>query len=122
MKVLVCDDEDVLRVLLRVTLESHGHSVVEARDGEESLQRARCERPDVIILDMMMPGPSGLDVVAELRCDPDLATTPVVMLSARTQADDREAAARAGADRFLAKPFSPLELVRVVDELLASSR
>ena len=69
---------------------------------------------------MMMPGRSGLDVLAELRRDPVLVTTPVLMLSARTQAGDREAAARAGADRFLAKPFSPSELASIVDELLES--
>ena len=69
---------------------------------------------------MMMPDRSGLDVLAELRRDPDLATTPVLMLSARTQTGDREAAAHAGADRFLAKPFSPSELDSIVDELLGS--
>lgn len=71
---------------------------------------------------MMMPGRSGLDVLAELRRDPELATTPVLMLSARTQAADREAAARAGADRFLTKPFSPLELSAIVGELLEGRR
>lgn len=115
--VLVCDDEEVLRVLIAAAL-GNDYELVEARDGDEVLARARAERPDLIILDMMMPGRSGLDVLPELRSDPDLGPTPVVMLTARTQAADREAAAVAGADRFLAKPFSPLELSRVVAELL----
>lgn len=115
--ILVCDDEEVLRTLIGAAL-SDGYALVEARDGDEALERARTERPDLIILDMMMPGRSGLDVLPELRSDPDVGATPVVMLTARTQAADREAAAAAGADRFLAKPFSPLELSRLVAELL----
>lgn len=115
--ILVCDDEEVLRTLIGAAL-SDGYALVEARSGDEVLERARRERPDLIILDMMMPGRSGLDVLPELRSDPDVGATPVVMLTARTQAADREAAAAAGADRFLAKPFSPLELSRLVAELL----
>jgi CheY-like chemotaxis protein len=115
--VLLCDDESVLRALIRAALGGE-YELVEARNGDEALQRARADRPDLIILDMMMPGRSGLDVLPELRADPDLGPTPIVMLTARTQKTDREAAAAAGADRFLAKPFSPLELSRVVAELL----
>lgn len=114
---LLCDDEDVLRALIRAALGGE-YELVEARDGDEALERARADRPDLIILDMMMPGRSGLDVLPELRADAELGPTPVVMLTARTQAADREAAAAAGADRFLAKPFSPLELSRLVAELL----
>lgn len=121
-RVLVCDDEEVLRALIRATLDGGVHEVVEARNGDEALEQARRVRPDLIVLDMMMPGRSGLDVLAEIRNDPALAGTPVLMLTARTQATDREAAARAGADRFLPKPFSPLELLGVVDELLGGKR
>jgi CheY-like chemotaxis protein len=115
-KLLVCDDEDVLRSLIRATLS--GYTVIEARDGDEALEQARQLHPDLILLDMMMPGRSGLDVLAELRRDPALARTPVVMLTARTQVADREAAEAAGADRYLGKPFSPLQLISVVEELL----
>ncbi len=116
--VLICDDEDVLRALVRATLDGDGYQLVEARDGDESLELAKRLRPDLILLDMMMPGRSGLEILGELRDDPVFRTTPVLMLTARTQSSDREAAARLGADRFLAKPFSPRELVSVVDELL----
>jgi CheY-like chemotaxis protein len=116
--VLVCDDEPVLRGLIRATLDADGHSLVEAEDGEQALQLARSVRPDIILLDLMMPGRTGIEVLEELRRDPQLGTTPVVMLTARAQAADRDAAERAGADGFLPKPFSPRELVRVVEELL----
>jgi DNA-binding response OmpR family regulator len=115
--VLVCDDEAVLRALVRASLEP-AYEIVEAEDGCEVLGLALDRRPDLIVLDMMMPGKSGLDVLAELRADAALAQTPVVMLTARVQAVDRVAAAEAGADRYVAKPFSPSELAAVVGELI----
>ena len=116
--VLLCDDEEVLRSLVRATLDDDGYSILEARDGDESLELARSVRPDLIVLDMMMPGRSGLDVLQELRKDPELENTPVVMLTARARQSDRDAAVAAGADRYLSKPFSPLELISVVEDLL----
>jgi two-component system, OmpR family, response regulator len=115
--VLVCDDEDVLRALVRATLSRERYTVVEARNGDDALEHARRHRPEVIVLDMMMPGRSGLDVLAEVRADADLAAIRIVVLSARAQQADRERAERAGADRFLTKPFSPIELAAVVDDL-----
>ena len=118
-RILVCDNEDVLRDLVRASLGGNGYDLVEARDGDEALALARDTKPDLVLLDMMMPGRSGLDVLAELRADPELAESRVVMLTARTQAADREAAAEAGADRFLTKPFSPLQLAALVEDMLA---
>lgn len=118
--VLVCDNEEPLRALVVATLDGGDYRVIEARDGDESLELIRAERPDVVVLDMMMPGRSGLDVLEELRRDRDLADTRVLMLTARAQASDREAALGAGADRFLPKPFSPLELASAVHELAGS--
>jgi CheY-like chemotaxis protein len=120
--ILVCDDEDVLRALVRATLDLGEYRIVEARDGEESLELARRERPDLIVIDMMMPGKTGLEVVAELRRDADLANTPVIVLTARAQATDRDAAERAGVDRYLAKPFSPSALADTVQELIRERR
>ena len=111
-----------MRALIRATLAPHGYEIVEAEDGDEAIERAELERPDLIVVDMMMPGRSGLDVIAELRRDPELKAIPVVVLTARTQATDREAAADAGADRFLAKPFSPSELAALVAELMEEAR
>jgi CheY-like chemotaxis protein len=120
--VLLCDDESVLRTLVRATLESDDYSIVEASDGEESLELARKFRPHIVVLDMMMPGRSGIDVLREIRSDPQLADIPVVMLTARARPADRDAALEAGADRYLAKPFSPLELISVVESLLEQGR
>ena len=120
--VLLCDDEEVLRQLVRATLANDDYSIVEASDGDESLELARSYRPDLIVLDMMMPGRSGLEVLRELRADPETAATPVIMLTARARESDRNEAASAGADRYLAKPFSPLELISVVEELLVNGR
>jgi DNA-binding response OmpR family regulator len=119
--ILVCDDEDVLLDLIRATLDGR-YALVEASDGDEALRCARERRPDLMLLDMMMPGRSGLDVLRELRHDPELARVPVIMLTARTQVADREAAAEAGADYFLAKPFSPTELLAVVADVLERTR
>jgi CheY-like chemotaxis protein len=120
--VLVCDNEEPLRALVRATLDGAGYEIVEARDGDEALERARSLRPDLILLDMMMPGRSGIEVLGELQADPATAGIPVLMLTARAQAADREAATRAGASRFLAKPFSPRELATLVEELLGEAR
>jgi len=121
-RILICDDEDVLRALVRATLDDASYEIAEAEDGDQSIELARSLKPDVILLDMMMPGRSGLEVLELLRADPGLAQTPVVMLTARARASDRDAAVAAGADRYLAKPFSPLELISVVEELLEAGR
>jgi DNA-binding response OmpR family regulator len=116
--VLVCDNEEALRALVRAALEPSGCEIVEARDGDESVELARALEPDLIVLDLMMPGRSGLQVLDELRREQALEATPVIVLSARVQATDREAVARAGATRFIAKPFSPRELCAEVMNLL----
>jgi len=120
--ILVCDDEAVMRALVRAALEEDGYSIAEARDGDESLDLIRRLRPDLVILDMMMPGRTGLDVLNELRGDSELSGTPVLMLTAKAQADDRVAAERAGADRYLSKPFRLAELAAAVAELTGRVR
>jgi CheY-like chemotaxis protein len=119
-KVLVCDNEEALRRLVRAALDGGAYEIAEATDGDESVELARTLEPDLIVLDIMMPGLSGVEVLEELRRDARLRETPVVMLTARVQAADREAASRAGADYFLAKPFSPKELASMVESLLDS--
>jgi CheY-like chemotaxis protein len=121
-KVLVCDNEAALRALVRGALELGDYEIVEAHDGDQSVELARSCVPDLIVLDMMMPGRTGLEVLAELRAEDRFAETPVIMLTARAQAQDRLAAVDAGVSRFLPKPFSPLELASVVKELLGGHR
>jgi CheY-like chemotaxis protein len=121
-KVLVCDNEEPLRALVRGALAIGDYDIVEACDGDESVDLARNFVPDLIVLDMMMPGRTGLEVLEELRADPRFAETPVVMLTARAQTADRQAAEAAGASHFLPKPFSPLALASLVEELLNGHR
>ena len=114
--VLICDDEPSLRELIRVSLDGP-YRFVEADDGEESLELARSVRPDVVILDMMMPRRSGLEVLNALRRDHELADTRVIVLTA--QPATREQALQAGADIVMVKPFEPEQIAAAVEEVLA---
>ena len=116
--ILICDNEEPLRALVRAALDGGGHELVEAADGDEALERCRDLRPDLVVLDVMMPGRTGLEVLAALRSDTALTRTKVVVLTARAQAHDRASAEAAGADLFIAKPFSPLDLAAAVEDLL----
>ena len=113
--VVVADDEASIRVLLRTTLLGDGLSVVEAVDGEAALAAIRRHRPAVAILDVMMPGLSGLEVCRAVRADPDLVGTRVIVISAN--ASELEAHS-AGADAFLSKPFLPSRMWGAVDALV----
>jgi len=117
--VLICDDEPSLRELIRVSLDGP-YSFAEADDGEKSLEVARRLRPDVIILDMMMPRLSGLEVLSEIRGDRRLAETPVIVLTA--QPSTKEEALRSGADIVMVKPFEPEQITAAVEEVLAGRR
>jgi len=120
-RVLICDDEPVLRALIRAALRHGEYDLLEAADGDEAVELALSERPHLVLLDMMMPGRTGLQVLQHLRADPHLAEVPVIMLTARAQEDDRKAAADVGATFFLPKPFSPAELARLVEEALGAA-
>jgi DNA-binding response OmpR family regulator len=113
--VLICEDDTNLRTLVRLAL-GDGYRYFEAPDGPSGLQLARRIHPDLIVLDLMLPGRSGLDVLTELRADDELAKTPVIVMSAWSHSD--EAAVEAGADRFVPKPFDPDELRDAVLALL----
>jgi DNA-binding response OmpR family regulator len=114
--VLICDDEPSLRELIRISLDGP-YEFVEADDGEESLALAQRVRPDVMILDMMMPRRSGLEVLSAVRQDGQLAGMRVIVLTA--QPGTREQALEAGADRVMVKPFEPEEIAAAVKEVLA---
>lgn len=120
--VLVCDNEEPLRALIVAALAPLRCRVEQAADGDQALERIRSTAPDLVLLDMMMPGKTGLEVLAEVRRDSALCDVPVVMLTARTQVADQEAFAAAGADCYVAKPFSPAKLLLVVEDLLANGR
>jgi DNA-binding response OmpR family regulator len=116
-RVLVADDDPVILRLLEVNLGLEGFAVETASGGEEAVTRAAETPPDVIILDVMMPGMSGYDVVGRLREDPTTAEIPVVFLSARAQEEDRARGRELGVAAYVTKPFDPGELVGLVRRL-----
>jgi DNA-binding response OmpR family regulator len=121
-KILVAEDDSDLRLLVSLKLESAGHQVVSVENGTAAAQHCGSMRPDLVILDLMMPGMSGLEVCRFIRADEELKETPVILLTARAQAADIEAGRAAGVDEYLTKPFSPRELAVRVDSLLGATR
>jgi DNA-binding response OmpR family regulator len=117
-RILICDDEASLRELMRVSLDGN-YVFDEAADAAEAIEVAERVRPDLVLLDVMMPGGSGLSVLERLRSDPGSSDVPVVVVSAFATEEDRLAAEEAGADDFLKKPFDPDELAALVERLLA---
>ena len=122
VRVLVVDDEAPIRLLCRVNLEAEGFEVLEARDGRSALEKARSEQPDVILLDVMMPGLDGWQVAEELMGDERTRGIPIVFLTARAGFVDRARGLDSGGLAYVTKPFNPLELAPTLDALLARSR
>lgn len=120
--VLVVDDDPVIQRLLSVNFEMEGYAVIVAGTGLEGIEMARGSRPDVVVLDVMMPGMDGLEVAVKLKADPATAKIPVLLLSAKAQEADIRAGDAAGADAYVTKPFDPFELLERVSELIATAR
>ena len=118
-KVLVIDDEAPIRLLCRVNLEAEGMDVLEAADGPAGLAAARAETPDVILLDVMMPGLDGWRVAEELLDDADTRSIPIVFLTARAELRDRARGIDLGGVDYITKPFNPVELAPLVRDLLS---
>ena len=110
-KILIVEDEPDVAELVSFNLQRAGFSTITAHDGIAGLDRAWSEEPDLIILDLMLPGKDGFAVFKELRRDSRTSRTPVIMLTARAQTEDRINGLEAGADDYLTKPFSPKELL-----------
>ena len=121
-RILVADDDVDIRELVEFKLSTMGHDIVAVSDGAAAIDACRQERPDLAILDVMMPGVSGLEAVRAIRSDPALADLPVILLTARAQESDVETGFDSGADDYVTKPFSPRELGSRVQALLARSR
>ncbi|HZF43280.1 MAG TPA: response regulator [Sphingomonadaceae bacterium] len=120
--ILIADDDELLAALVQFKLEAAGHRVVVARDGAAALAQVSRQRPDLVVLDAMMPVLTGSEVLARLKGDPATASVPVIMLTARRAQDDVVSALRAGAADYLTKPFIPEELVARVETALLQSR
>ena len=118
-RVLIVEDQADIRKLIRMTLEFEPYEIFEAGNGVEGLQKAGELLPDLMLLDVMMPGElDGLQVCARVRANPTLKDTRVVLLTARGQIKDRDAGQLAGADEYLIKPFSPLQLIEAIERLM----
>ena len=120
--VLVVDDDPVILKLLEVNFEMEGFQVVRAADGAEGLERARAVRPDIVVLDVMMPRMTGYEVAKALREDDGTAHIPIIFVTARAQSSDVERGMELGVEDYVTKPFDPLDLIDRVNALLARRR
>jgi CheY-like chemotaxis protein len=116
--VVIADDEPSMRLLVHATIESDDYTVVEAVDGTHAWALIQEHKPSLVLLDVQMPGLSGLEVLQKIKEEPSLAATRVILLTAKAQESDIEAGLIAGADFYLTKPFSPLDLLTRVEEAL----
>jgi CheY-like chemotaxis protein len=116
--VLIADDEPANRMLASAIIGTDDYNIVEARDGVEAWALIQEHRPSLVLLDVRMPGRTGLDVLHAIKSDPQLAATKVILLTASAQESDISAGLAAGADSYLTKPFSPADLLSRLDEAL----
>ncbi len=118
--ILLVEDFDDTRLMMKMWLTKRGYRVIEAETGEEAIAAAQREHPDLIIMDMMMPGMNGLDATHQIRQYQSLRTTPIVAVSAYGADEYRSVAIEAGCDEYVSTPFEPRELAELIDSLLAS--
>ncbi len=116
--VIIADDEPANRMLASAIIGTEDFNIVEARDGVEAWSLIQEHRPSLVLLDVRMPGRTGLDILGAIKSDPNLATTKVILLTASAQESDIAAGLAAGADSYLTKPFSPADLLSRLDEAL----
>jgi len=118
-KILIVDDQSEVRELVEVTLRLEDYQIFQAKNGDEAIKLARAEKPDLVIMDIMMPGGiDGLEATRVLKNDPETKGCQIIMLTAKGQQDDQEKGFKAGADDYFSKPFSPLALIKKVEEVL----
>ena len=116
-KILAVDDERHIVRLVEVNLQRAGYEVVTAFDGREALEKVKSERPDLVVLDVMMPYMDGFEVLKNLKADPETAEIPVIMLTAKAQDADVFRGWQSGVDCYLTKPFNPMELLTFVKRI-----
>lgn len=118
IKILIADDNENIREALTYLLEDEGYTLSLAKDGAETLRKVREVSPDILFLDIMMPEINGYDVCRTIKNDPDLKKTYIIMLTAKGQADEQERGKKAGADEYVVKPFSPMEVLAKIKNIL----
>lgn len=120
-KILVVEDDALIRELVRLNLEAAGFAVALAVDGLAGLEMARVENPDLILLDVMLPKMDGFKVCRILKFDDKYKNIPIIMLTARIQETDKETGFKTGADAYMTKPFEPEELIKKINQILESN-
>jgi len=121
-KILVVDDDAQLAQLMRISLETRDYEVIIARTGREGLERARADKPDLVVMDVMMPEMDGFEALQRMKSDESLKHIPVIMLTARGRSEDAVKGIEAGANFYLAKPFSTFELIAHVKQILEDAK
>jgi two-component system, OmpR family, phosphate regulon response regulator PhoB len=119
-QILIVEDHPTMREAMRMVLEHEGFSIREAADGEAALEMVRAQQPDLVFLDLNIPGTSGADVLKQLKGDPETAAVRVIIVTA-TGEEGREQVLKLGADEYFTKPFSPLALLRTVERVLTGA-
>jgi len=117
-RILVVEDQEDLRGVLRDLLSGSGYAVVEAADGQDALTKAKSERPDLILMDIQMPVLDGYEATRQIKADPSLAKTPIIAVSSFAMKGDEEKARAAGYIHYVTKPYSPLQLLRTIRDVL----
>jgi DNA-binding response OmpR family regulator len=117
-KILIADDNQNIRDALTYLLEDEGYELLLAKDGAEALRKVRDLRPDILFLDIMMPEINGYDVCRTIKADPLLKDTYIIMLTAKGQVAEQERGKEVGADEYIVKPFSPMEILAKVKQIL----
>ena len=117
-RILVVDDEEQLLMMVQMRLEAAGYDVLLARDGQEGLDKAKAEKPDLLILDLMLPKMDGFKVCGLLKKDARYSKMPIILFTARSQQSDMQVGKEVGADAYMVKPFQPQKLLDKVSELL----
>src|SRR5512139_841590 len=117
-KILIADDNENIRDALTYLLEDEGYELVLAVDGPDTIRKVRDLKPDILFLDIMMPEINGYDVCRTIKNDPDMKGTYVIMLTAKGQVAEQERGREVGADEYIVKPFSPMEILAKVKQIL----
>jgi DNA-binding response OmpR family regulator len=117
-KILIADDKPEVVELVRATLERGDYQIIDASDGKEALEKIKKEKPDLVLLDIVMPKMDGFEVLSQLKKDIKLKEIPVIMLTARGQKLDKDKGVRLGAEDYIVKPFSPSHLLHKIKEVL----
>jgi two-component system alkaline phosphatase synthesis response regulator PhoP len=121
-RILIIEDDPATSRLIDYSLRHEGYQVLRASNGLEGIRKVREEKPDLLILDVMLPGMDGYEICHSLRSHPDTASLPILMFSAKAQGIDKDTGLKVGADDYLAKPADPAEIVKRVENLLAKRK